>query len=423
MKAVSAKSGARGAEGFKLSISERDKKLLLVFLIAAIIGLPYYFVIQPSIEKLNDTRAEITRLQNEKLRLEEHVRMIPTYNAAIEEYVADIAGVLAHYPRELPQEAALIFIDKTEREALVRLQSVSFTPEKYEQITAGGPVPKASAAAVTYVDPLFEDYETLGQRHTGESTINFGGGGDEAEATPGYTNVGDVLSGVVMEMSFSYSVAYEEYKAFLAYVLNNQERHVITRMNMSYNAEDNIVSGNFALSSYAIYGFNRYPVSVAAPRFELGTANIFLESMGLHSQLQDFTADLFVQLRNADADADAVMLGLFYDPADASYLVSNVNGEHDIIITLLGSGGRYMASYSLNGVAYAGEPIMLNKNTNINLDIFSAARVGSNDNVTAVINVINQTDIHVNVTVYDEDTANPRVTLETEGDVRVTNLE
>ena len=421
MRAISAKASAP-SKGMKLGISERDIKLLLVVLIAAIIGLPYYFLINPGITQLQDTQAEISKLQAEKLRLEEYVKMIPTYNAAIEEYVADIAGILTHYPRELPQEASIIFIARTEEEAAVKLQTVSFSPEKSEQITAGAAPAAEVAPATEYADPMLADYEQVGQRVKAESSITLGGTEEEEDAVPGYTRIGDILSGVVMDMNFSYSLGYQEYKDFLDYVLNNQERHVITRLAASYDEDERIVSGTFTMSAYAIYGFNRYPVSVATPQFELGTGNIFLEAMGLHAHLEDFTADLFIQLRNAGGDIDAAMIGLSRDPSSTSYLTSDENDKQEIILNLVGSNGRYIALYSLNGVEYEGEPIILHKTENINLDVYSAIRMGIDDNVTATISVINQTNLRVNVTIYDEDSHNPRVTLETEGDVRVTNL-
>ena len=47
----------------------------------------------------------------------------------------------------------------------------------------------------------------------------------------------------------------------------------------------------------------------------------------------------------------------------------------------------------------------------INLEIISSPRVGDKDKVAAKVNVVNNTDLTVNVKVTDEDEENPRVSI------------
>ncbi|MCL2052059.1 MAG: type II secretion system protein GspM [Lachnospiraceae bacterium] len=226
----------------KLDISERDKKLLLLLLIVAIIAVPYYFLIQPGINQISDMRAEIEELNAEKTRLEGYVRRVPEYREAIEGYVVEIGQILSRYPRELPQEATIIFIDRTEKQLPIRLQSVSFASEKRSPITAS----MANQAA-----------------------------DDDEEMELGQTKVGDLLTGIAMDMSFNFTSSYQEYKNFLNYILNHQDRMVISRMSARENADTERVEGTFTMTAYAIYGANRYPVNINIPPFELGTLNIF----------------------------------------------------------------------------------------------------------------------------------------------------
>lgn len=267
-----------------MRLSDRDKKLLLILLLIAVIALPYYFLIQPALGRIELVRNEVSRLDSDKNRLENLVSQVPAYNAAIEEYLINIEEILKRYPRELPQEKSIIFIDETEKQIDIRLSSVALNQPTINRITVGFEFEDTAAGQIIN-DPLADELAETRRRVTAESAITIGE--SSTGDIPLITNIGDLLSGIRMEMNFAYSVPYREFKEFLNYILTNQERHVISSISANFSPDIQIVSGNFTMNSYAIYGFNRPAVDIREPQFTLGTLNIFMQAHGLFEDVRE----------------------------------------------------------------------------------------------------------------------------------------
>ena len=78
-----------------MKLSERDKKLLLVLVIVIIVCVPYFFVIQPLIEKVDKLGKEVTSLDSNVKYLEELALMESEYEAAAEQFAASETELLS----------------------------------------------------------------------------------------------------------------------------------------------------------------------------------------------------------------------------------------------------------------------------------------------------------------------------------------
>lgn len=223
-----------------INLSSRDIKLLLILLIIAIIAVPYYFLLQPAITKIEGTRSEITSLNTEKSRLDLIAGQIPYYNEIIAAYQTGIEDMLLRYPPDITQKKSIIFINEMERTIPIQLESVSFSAPVTNMIT-----------------------ENIAQE------------AEPAERYEDVTRIGDALSSIKMETTYNFTASYQNLKKFLNYIKTNPESHVIPRVSLSFNAENQTVSGSFSMSSYAIHSVNRLADIIDEPNMDIGKSNIF----------------------------------------------------------------------------------------------------------------------------------------------------
>lgn len=374
----------------KMTLSERDKKLLLVLVIVAIICIPYFFIIQPFMDKNTKIEAEIRELQSRKQYLEDLSLHEGEYSKASEEIAIMTQELLARFPSDLLQEAGILFINNTERKIPVKLHQVTFGDDVAAQIT--------SSADAAQIDAIEQETGDV----TNDAVIE--------EVTETVAISGD-LSGKSTETKFAFEAGYKEYKDFLDYILNYNDRMVITDMTATYSMD--VVSGNFTLKQFAISGDGRLPVNYLEPNLMHGTTNVFLQAAGMGSGEEGEAggADFFLMLSQPDADVDALIFGKSNDATEETYFSSDKNVQQETTISFEGKDGQYTANYYIGKEAYSEEGISFVKNDIINFEVLSSPRTSEQDKVATKLNIVNNTDVTLNVNILDDDTENPRVTI------------
>ena len=236
-------------------MNSNNVKLLLVLLIVALIAAPYYFVIMPLMEKNEAIEKEITALQAEKSRLEAHVAHVDEYQQGVREYAEQIGVLLTPYPKSLPQEAAILFLDRTERHIPMRLDSAGFSARATEEVTRAKALPE------------------------GEEGVATTPAADDGAASAGLL-MGTPLTSIKGDLTLSYQAEYKEFKDFLAFIRSYPERMLITRLSANFGKERSRVEGTLSLTMYAIDGEGRPEVEVVNPGFDTGSRNIFIPAPG-----------------------------------------------------------------------------------------------------------------------------------------------
>lgn len=374
----------------KMFLSDKDKKLLLILAIIAVFSLPYFFVIQPFIDKNDTLEEEIKTLNERKVYLEELALAEDEYINKTEEFLIEKERIINKFPSQLLQEASIIFINNTEKKIPIKLYQVTFGEDVASQITSDA---EEEAIAAVEVE-------------TGDVT-------DNSVIVDNSTSIkiSKDLSAIQTETQFTYEVGYKEFKDFLKYILNYKDRMVITGLNATYSQETDLVRGNFTMVQYAVEGKGRLPVSCLEPVIGIGSSNIFRQAAGISIQEDVEISDFFIMLSQPDADVDAKIIGMSGDVAQTTYLTSNENAMQEITISFSGENGFYKANYQIGNKEYDGEEIEFMKDGSINLEIICSPRTGDEDRVAAKINIRNNTDTTVNISVLDDDAVNPRVEI------------
>lgn len=381
-----------------MKLSERDKKLLLILVIVIIVCVPYFFIIQPLMDKVDSLGKEISDLNAQVKYREELALMEEEYGKAAEQMAAMETELLSKFPSDLPQEASILFIHNTEQMIPISLYQVAFGDDVAAQVT--------SAAE----EQAIEDVEA----ETGDTTQT-----EVIEDNTQTTSLGLGLTGIQTQTRFAYDAGYEEFKDFLKYIADYHDRMVITEMEASYSGEMNLVSGNLTLSQYALKGEGRNAVQFLEPNMIQGTTNVFKQASGNFDTTEVAASpDFFILLNQPGADVDAIIVGQSNDVTESTYLSSTKNAKQEVNVYFEGETGKYNAYYEIGKTKYDDAGVDFDKDGNIELQIISSSRLDDSDKVEISLNIYNTSDAIVKVTTLNDDAEKPRVTIKgTEGNI------
>lgn len=381
-----------------MKLSERDKKLLLILVIVIIVCVPYFFIIQPLMDKVDSLGKEISDLNAQVKYREELALMEEEYGKAAEQMAAMETELLSKFPSDLPQEASILFIHNTEQVIPISLYQVAFGDDVAAQVTS------------TAEEQAIEDVEA----ETGDTTQT-----EVIEDNTQTTSLGLGLTGIQTQTRFAYDAGYEEFKDFLKYIADYHDRMVITELEASYSGEMNLVSGNLTLSQYALKGEGRNTVQFLEPNMIQGTTNVFKQASGNFDTTEVAASpDFFILLNQPGADVDAIIVGQSNDVTESTYLSSTKNSKQEVNIYFEGENGKYNAYYEIGKTKYDDAGVDFDKDGNIELQIISSSRLDDSDKVEISLNIYNTSDAIVKVTTLNDDAEKPRVTIKgTEGDI------
>ncbi|WP_337540659.1 hypothetical protein [Suilimivivens sp.] len=373
-----------------MKLTEKDKNLLLILAVIAAFCLPLVLLVQPAMNKCEALTREISELQSRKSYLDQIVAAGSTYQEEAENIAVKKEELMNRFPSDIPQEASLLFMDNTEKKLPISLYQVGFGEDVAMQMT--------SAPTQEAIDQVEAD--------TGDVTD------DSVYAdTTSQTAVTSGLTGISTSTDFSYTAGYEEFKEFLDYIENYNDRMVITSLTASYAMDMNQVNGNFTLIQYALKGEDRNPVSFLEPEMIQGTNNIFTQASGVFNEETNQSAQFFLMLNQPDADDEAFIMGQMSDVAEKTYLVNDENKLQKAAIEFEGTDGEYTAYYSVGKEKTVKEGIPFTADGQIGFEILSSERADDKDKVSVQVDIVNNTDTIVYLSVQNDDEENPRVTI------------
>ena len=373
-----------------MKLTEKDKNLLLILAVIAAFCLPLVLLVQPAMNKCEALTREISELQSRKSYLDQIVAAGSTYQEEAENIAVKKEELMNRFPSDIPQEASLLFMDNTEKKIPISLYQVGFGEDVAMQMT--------SAPTQEAIDQVEAD--------TGDVTD------DSVYAdTTSQTAVTSGLTGISTSTDFSYTAGYEEFKEFLDYIENYNDRMVITSLTASYAMDMNQVNGNFTLIQYALKGEDRNPVSFLEPEMLQGTNNIFTQASGVFNEETNQSAQFFLMLNQPDANDEAFIMGQMSDVAEKTYLVNDENKLQKAAIEFEGTDGEYTAYYSVGKEKTVKEGIPFTADGQIGFEILSSERADDKDKVSVQVDIVNNTDTIVYLSVQNDDEENPRVTI------------
>lgn len=214
-----------------MKLSDRDFKLLILLLIAVVIACPILFVLRPYNNKIADTQAHIDQLKERQAFLAKLNENRQFYNDSIALLDSERSKIIENYAKGLRDENTVMFLANTEKQIPIAMRTLSFTEGEPTTIT--------------------EDY------------VNENG--EVVDGLKAYTTMSTV----------EYVAQYDAFKEFLAYIMKNEDKMVLTTVSADQDDTNGSIKGIFVLSQYAVSGEGRELDAAKIPTMEHGTDNIF----------------------------------------------------------------------------------------------------------------------------------------------------
>lgn len=365
----------------KMTISDRDKTLLCVVGCIVMIALAWYFGFSRLTKATEELQTEISSLQTKYNDLKAKAADEEWYIRKTEEDNAFFEEALKDYDAGFSQKATLIFTSEMEAELDLWIRTVSLT--KAENIFTFGTVTSSNPSS----------------------------GGKRVYDTD--------MMGYKKSTTYAYECSYEEFKSMLAYILDYETRYTVDMVSCSYDAKEDVVSGTFVVSQYAVTGGGREYTEPEINTVPTGTENLFLSSTynlgeddgedSAGSIINNY--DLALTLSSQASDLSAVVLGR--RGIVSSQRSVNENDTVDVVIVVEGSDGLYTLSYAVGGEIYpsAEEGVSFNPGQSFDLIVYSSPRADENDRAGARVTIINNSDMTLNIRVLNDDENDPRFRL------------
>ncbi|PRR81455.1 hypothetical protein [Clostridium vincentii] len=404
-----------------MKISKREKYLLGILATVLICFGYYNFIFSKQVDKLTEKRAARDAIVAEYDQAIQDISTLEKKKEKVETLTSTIAEkTLMFYPT-IMQENTILEIDKFINDSELKA-NLAFNPIEVialEELTADNEIqPESSLKQYTDQGATSATTETSSVEATSTSAVTTG---------PTCEN---------FKIAINFTGSYDKLKKFILSLEEYNKKIVITAMTTSAKSESEI-TGTLNLEIFGIPKItdqdseyltwtldNVYGKEVLFSKGSAnGAFNSTIEEQNTESNVNDFS----MMLRSPTSELPTLTLGKANDTSRETYVYEDNSKVEEVTVEFQEENGELYYKYNTSSSFYpsdnssTGKKFTLNS-TNIGFEITSEARLGDDDNSSVKLKIINNTTKEVNITVNDDDTANPRVSVSSEGGtVNVTN--
>ncbi|MDO4509900.1 MAG: hypothetical protein Q4B53_08260 [Lachnospiraceae bacterium] len=239
-----------------MEISARDKKLLVYLIAISIIAGSYFFVAKPLLDKQAKLNEEISELQQKVTHYTDIYNNMDNYESQIAEAQTKYNETCNKLLGGLNQDNTIMMVKDLEDTTDVWIARLSFTEE---DVVFGEGNTEAAEGDVAA--------DATGEVATNDAAeAATADGGEAAPAS---------MQGVRQDLNIDYAASYDNFKRFIEYIENHDERLFISSINATYSVDSGLVGGSIVLSQYAILGTDKEYKAPEINNVTLGTDTIF----------------------------------------------------------------------------------------------------------------------------------------------------
>lgn len=245
-----------------MSISERDKKILIVFVGILIFALVYYFPIRSYTEDAEKLNTENVGLTAKLAELEAKVARESEIKAETTNYEADTLALVAKFPSFLQVENEIMDIVGLEKELKVEVPLITVnTPVEMK----ASDTPEVAEAAEAPQEVATEEAPEADS--TTEAPVT-----DETEVAPAVANKYKLYD---MSTNINYKGGYDSLKKFLDKIAKSTDKKSINSVSLTFDNKTGNLDGNIVYDSYFLAGSDRPYEEIITKTIRHGTKNIF----------------------------------------------------------------------------------------------------------------------------------------------------
>ena len=269
-----------------MEISARDKKLLVYLLAISIIAGAYFFVAKPLLDKQEALTDEISQLQQRVNHYTDIYNNMESYESKIAEAQTKYNETCNKLFGGLNQDNTIMMVKDLENTTDVWIARLSF---KEEELVFGEAAAEGEAAA-----------DATGEVAATEATDGTEAAGGETEGAAG----NNTIQGVRQDLNIDYAASYDNFKRFIEYIENHDERLFISSINASYSVDSGLVGGSIVLSQYAILGTDKAYKAPEISNVQLGTDTIFKTGTTLLAPDSDEITESTTQPESSEGESE-----------------------------------------------------------------------------------------------------------------------
>lgn len=245
-----------------MSISERDKKILIVFVGILIFALVYYFPIRSYTEDAEKLNTENVGLTAKLAQLEAKVARESEIKAETTNYEADTLALVAKFPSFLQVENEIMDIVGLEKELKVEVPLITVnTPVEVK----GSDTPEAETTQAPPQEVATEEAPEASDAT--EAPV-----ADETEVAPAVANKYKLYD---MSTNINYKGGYDSIKKFLDKIAKSTDKKSINSVSLTFDNKTGNLDGNIVYDSYFLAGSDRPYEEIITKTIRHGTKNIF----------------------------------------------------------------------------------------------------------------------------------------------------
>ena len=247
-----------------MSISERDKKILIVFVGILIFALVYYFPIRSYTEDAEKLNTENVGLTAKLAELEAKVARESEIKAETTNYEADTLALVAKFPSFLQVENEIMDIVGLEKELKVEVPLITVnTPVEMKS----SDTPEAETTEATEAPQEVATEEAPEEASTTEAPV-----ADETGVAPAVANKYKLYD---MSTNINYKGGYDSLKKFLDKIAKSTDKKSINSVSLTFDNKTGNLDGNIVYDSYFLVGSDRPYEEIITKTIRHGTKNIF----------------------------------------------------------------------------------------------------------------------------------------------------
>lgn len=245
-----------------MSISERDKKILIVFVGILIFALVYYFPIRSYTEDAEKLNTENVGLTAKLAELEAKVARESEIKAETTNYEADTLALVAKFPSFLQVENEIMDIVGLEKELKVEVPLITVnTPVEMK----GSDTPEAETTEAAPQEVATEEAPE-------EASTTEAPAADETGVAPAVANKYKLYD---MSTNINYKGGYDSLKKFLDKIAKSTDKKSINSVSLTFDNKTGNLDGNIVYDSYFLAGSDRPYEEIITKTIRHGTKNIF----------------------------------------------------------------------------------------------------------------------------------------------------
>lgn len=406
-----------------MKITDSQKAILIGILGVAIAALTILYVAKPNWESMQATQSENMALEQRLMDLQDKQSRRDLYLAETEEYQQKFDDILNAFPSDLNQEISIVFVDGIREDHDFTIDSLGLgEKEQFYTLGIGGGDTALNADGTVPAEEVPADGTAPAEGAT--ETADTGAVTDaEANADGGVVDTSGYLC-YRAAFPIAYAGSYDAIKDVVSYVDNYSDRMVVDSIDIAYDEENDLYTGELNMMCYAIESEDRPERKIELDEVEIGVDNIFQNGSGggsgsSSSSLNKYdendgaaivnSYDFYAMINPAGSDVSAKVVGQNGAGKEASVISNSDNTVSTLSFEFYEKDGKNYCKYTLdNSTSYEAE---VTSAEDIKLLLQSSARKDGDDKAGIRVTINNTSSLPVYVKISGDDVESARVTV------------